>query len=128
MAVNHADGTLFISILFYPCAATWAAVHVGAGWWSPVFFLVACPLGYYYVMWSRGAFYWTLDRIVRITSGRSMDDFAVDESPPGFWMSWIVGPPLMVFYLLGPWVIVFCGIVATGIATVWIVALANRIF
>jgi hypothetical protein len=45
MAVNHADGTMFVSIVFYPIAAAITAAHAGAGWFTVLFIPASLAVG-----------------------------------------------------------------------------------
>ena len=45
MAINHADGQLFLSVPFYAIAAGVGAIHGGAGWFTVLFIPVGLALG-----------------------------------------------------------------------------------
>jgi hypothetical protein len=45
MAVNHADGMIFTSVIIYPIAAAVGAAHAGAGWLTVFFIPVGLAAG-----------------------------------------------------------------------------------
>lgn len=56
-----------------------------------------------------------------------MDEVDPNE-PSGFWMSWIVGPPLMLFYLLAPYAIAFAGICVAMAGTMSVISSVRHFF
>ena len=57
MAVNHADGTIFTSVLFCPIAAGAGAAHAGAGWLTVLFVPVGLAVGLGIFRFGRGPVY-----------------------------------------------------------------------
>ena len=45
MAVNHADGTMFVAVPVYPIAAGIGAARAGAGWLTPLFIVAGLAVG-----------------------------------------------------------------------------------
>ncbi len=43
--VNHVDGTMFVSPIIYPIAATMAAASAGAGWFALLFIPAGLAVG-----------------------------------------------------------------------------------
>jgi hypothetical protein len=110
MAVNHADGTLFASILMYPIAAAYAAFGAGTRWTTPLFVMAGLAIGVLVVSSSRFLLYSAMGRIL---SSRKLHD-------ENGWLAWIVGVPLMLVYLAFP-IAISCG----GIYMTWYVSLVT---
>ena len=61
MAVNHADGIVFTSIIFYPVVAGWTAISGGAGWFSILFIVISIGIGYFFIRFGRPLIYYMSD-------------------------------------------------------------------
>ena len=109
MAVNHADGTLFASVLMYPIAAAYAAFVAGARWTTPLFSLAGLATGVLVVIASRFVLYSAMGRVLK---SKMMQD-------ENGWAAWIVGGPLMLAYLAFPVAITCAGLYLTYHASVW---------
>lgn len=110
MAVNHADGTMFVSILFYPIAAGLGATAAGAGWLTFVFVAASVPIGVCVIVIGRKMIY-------------AMMGFFLRRFPPeatSTWVSWVVGGPILLAYVLLPFALIGVGLVATFTGTQWI--------
>ena len=115
MAVNHADGTLFISVLLYPIAATLGAVHAGAKWSAPLFIPAGLGVGVLVVFASRRLLYAVMGRLLRSTLLQGEH----------WWREWIIGPPLLLLYLIYPYVVVGLGLYVTLYGSIWAVKAAS---
>ncbi len=109
MAVNHADGTLFASLLVYPIAAAYAAFGAGARWTAPLFFVAGLATGALIVIASRFVLYSVMGRV--LTSKVMQDENG--------WPAWIVGTPLLIAYLAFPIAITCAGLYMTWLASDW---------
>jgi hypothetical protein len=124
MAVNLADGNLFVSMLLYPVVAMSAAFAAGARAFALLIFIAAFPIGYWYVMVTRAAFYWILRRLGKLLTGKYPEEYEPDPKDDQIGrvlLSWIVGMPLLLLYVGGPLAIIFAGIEGTRFSTSWIV-------
>lgn len=108
MAVNHIDGMLFASVVFYPVAAGVAAFGAGSRFTMPLFVVGGLAIGVLTVRASRFAFYFIMGRLL---TSRMM------QNETG-WAAWIIGVPLMLFYILLPIAITIVGIYITIYASV----------
>ncbi|MCO8120439.1 hypothetical protein NHH03_01725 [Stieleria sp. TO1_6] len=109
MAVNHADGMLFGSVVMYPIAAGNAAFTAGARWMTLPFFAGGLVVGISLVIASRFVLYSVLGRVV--TPGMMEDKNG--------WQAWIIAVPLMLFYLAYPIAITCAGIYMTYNGSQW---------
>ena len=110
MAVNHADGTMFVSIVFYPIAAAITAAHAGAGWFTVLFKPASLAVGVAVIYAGRKIIY-------------SMMDFGmsrVSKAPKG-WLQQVVAAPMMLLYIILPYAIVWAGVSATWFGSIWLV-------
>ena len=82
MAVNHADGTMFVSVLFFPVAAAVGAHSAGAGWFTALFVPFGLAIGCAVAYAGRKLIYGVLG-------------FAM-KTPKG-WMQHVVSVPVMIF-------------------------------
>ena len=110
MAVNHADGTLFVSIVFYPIAAGKAAISAQAGWFTILFVAASIPVGFAVISAGRKLIYWMMD----LALGR-------DSEKHSKWFQNIIGVPVFLAYFLLPLAITGAGIWGTWLGTIWLV-------
>ena len=110
MAVNHADGTLFSSVLLYPGVATAAAVLMGAKWFACFFIPAGLVIGVLFTFCARRALYAAMDRL--------FDGNAEDETG---WRLWIIWPTLMLLYVIFPYLVIGVGLYATWQGSIWLV-------
>jgi hypothetical protein len=110
MAINHADGTMFTSLVFCPIAAGVGAVRAGAGWLTLLFIPVGLAIGL-------GIFWFGRKPIYAIT-GFGMD--RASKMQKG-WIQQIVALPFCLVYLLLPFVIVWGGAFGVFIGSMWLV-------
>ena len=116
MAVNHADGTLFVSVPMYPIVGTYAAFIAGARWSLPVFLVAGLAFGVCIVTASRFALYRGMKHIL---------DSQVMRNANG-WPALIAGPPLMLVYIAFPYAVTALGFFLTFYYSVRIaIALAS---
>jgi hypothetical protein len=109
MAVNHIDGTMFVSVLFYPIAAGLGAARAGAGLFTVFFIPVGLAVGIGVTYVGRKLIYLLMDFFLsRFSNSRS-------------WIQWVVGGPLLILYVILPYVIVWMGIYGTWAASGWLV-------
>lgn len=100
MAVNHADGMFFASVVLYPIAAGSAAFSAGARWTTPLFAVVGLAIGVMAVLVSRFALYSLMGRVCKLRMTQ-------DENG---WPAWIIGGPLMLGYFVYPIAVTGIGI------------------
>lgn len=100
MAVNHADGMRFASVVLYPIAAGYGAFGAGARWTTPLFVVAGLAIGVLTVLVSRFVLYSLMGRVL---SSRMMQD-------ENGWPAWIIGAPLMLVYFVYPIAIAYLGI------------------
>ncbi len=100
MAVNHADGMLFASVVLYPVAAGYGAFGAGARWTTPLFVVAGLAIGVLTVLVSRFVLYSLMGRVFNL---RMMQD-------ENGWPAWIIGGPLMLVYFVYPMAIAYLGI------------------
>jgi hypothetical protein len=100
MAVNHADGTMFVSVIFYPIAATKAALSVGAGWWALLFIPTGLAVGVAIAYVGR--------KLIYVMMRPVMESRRLKRSKG--WVQWIVGGPVVLLYIMLPYAIVGAGI------------------
>ena len=110
MPVNHADGTMFTSIVFYPIVAGKAAMSEHAGWLTIAFVIASLPAGFAVIMLGRKLLYSTLDPCIRALP---------DERHK--WLQWVVGGPLFLAYIVLPFAITGAGLCAVWFGTTWLV-------
>ena len=110
MPVNHADGTLFFSVILYPFAAGKAAIEAQAGWFTILFVAVSIPFGIAVNFAGRKLIYWGMDVLL----GKEPDKRSK-------WLQWLVGGPALLAYFVLPYAIVGAGIYATWFGTIWVV-------
>jgi hypothetical protein len=110
MAVNHADGTLILSVLFYPVAAVIGAASAGAGWLA--FFFI--PMG----LVAGGAVAYASRKFIYGILGFAMN--RASKVSPG-WVKQMVALPVMILYLLLPYAFVWTGVLDTWYGSIWLV-------
>lgn len=110
MAVNHADGTLFFSVMFYPIAAGKAAIGAQAGWFTILFVAVSIPFGIAINAGGRKLIYFGMNMIL-----------GMEPEKRSMWFQWLIGGPALLVYFVLPYAIVGAGVYATWLSTVWLV-------
>jgi hypothetical protein len=110
MAVNHADGTMFVSVVFFPIAAAVAASRAGAGWFTILFVPAGLAVGI-------GVIYVGRKFVYAITG------FALSrvENLPDTWIQQVAIAPFFLSYLILPYAIVWAGVFGTWVASIWLV-------
>ena len=114
MAINHADGTLFVSVLFYPVAATAAAVSAGAKWFAPFFIPAGLVIGMLVTFFARRALYATMEQL--------FDGNGEYESG---WRESTIGAALMLLYVIYPYAVIGVALYATWHGSIWVVKAAT---
>ena len=109
MAVNLVDGTMFVSIVFYPIAAGVGAAHAGAGWFTVLFIPVglAAGLGINHV--GRG--------LVYLITGFGLS--CTSKLPKG-WIQDVFFAPFGLLYIILPYAIIWAGVVGIWSGSVWL--------
>lgn len=110
MAVNHADGTMFVSIVFYPIAAGLAATAARAGWFSFIFVIASVPFGALVIYLGRKFIYWMTENVLK----RVPEDISTLAS-------WFVVGPFFLAYLILPFAFIGAGVFGTWFGTIWVV-------
>jgi hypothetical protein len=110
MAVNHADGTMFTSIVFYPIAAGIGARSAGAGWFTPLFVVAGIAVGIGIIYVGRKFIYAVLDFGMSRTSRLSPS-----------WLQQVAAAPLLILYFLLPFVIIGGGVFGLWRGSSWLV-------
>src|SRR5579872_6226662 len=109
MAVNHADGTMFVSVVFYPIAAIVGAARAGAGWLALLFIPVGFAVGVLICWFGRKAIYaisgFGLNLTAKIQKG---------------WIQQIAVLPFFLIYLLLPIAIVWGGVFGVYLGSMWL--------
>ena len=109
MAVNYADGTLFVSLLFYPIAAMLGAMTGGARLTAPLFVVVSFPIGLVITHFGRKLLYWLMQPgIKRIDQIRAK------------WIQQIAAAPMLLLYIAMPNVIIWSGVFGTWYGCHWL--------
>ena len=109
MPVNHADGTLFASVILCPIASTAAAVHAGANWLAVYFMPLGLGVGILIAYWGRIIVYSILTGGLRKSSKETK------------LRQWLIGFPIMTLYIILPLVIAWGGIAGIWFGTIWLV-------
>jgi hypothetical protein len=110
MAVNHADGMLFISIIFYPTAAAKAAARAGAGGFTFLFLVAGIAFGALVIFLGRKLVYAITGFGLRLASKIHIN-----------WIQQIVFVPLFVLYFILPFATIWAGIAAAWFGSIWLV-------
>jgi hypothetical protein len=110
MAVNHADGTLFTSMLLCPIAAGVGAVQSGAGWTMVLFVPVGFAIGVAIFRYCRRPLY--------AITGYGIN---VAAKMPRGWMRQVVSLPFFLFYILLPMAIVWVAVLGIWAGSIWLV-------
>jgi hypothetical protein len=110
MAVNHADGTLFLSVLLYSVAAVVRAVSAGAGWLA--FFFI--PLG----LVVGGTVAYTDRKLICGILGLALPPAAKVSQG---WLKQLAALPVMILYILLPCAFVWAGLLDTWYGSLWLV-------
>ena len=110
MAVNHADGTLFFSLILYPLAAGKAALEAHAGWWAVLFIVVSIPFGIA-VNFSGRKLVYSSTHLLMGQEGTSR----------ARWIQCLLAGPVLLTYFFLPLAIVGAGLWATWFGTLWAV-------
>jgi hypothetical protein len=108
MAVNHADGTMFVSIVMYPIVAGKAALSQGLGWLMLPFFPFSICVGVVVIYLGRKLIYGILDPCFKRLE------------PMKVWAQQILGMPLFILYFVLPYAIICTGLYITWIGSVWL--------
>jgi hypothetical protein len=109
MAVNHADGTLFASLLMYPAAAAYASIHNGGRWVTPFLVITSIGIGIAIITSARFVLYSLMERVIKSKLMANEDG----------WPALILGPPMMLIYLAFPIVVTSLGLFLTYAGCVW---------
>ena len=111
MAINHADGQLFVSVPFYPIAAGVGAAQAGAGWFTVLFIPIGLAIGMGACWVGRGIVYsvvgFGMNRSSRVRN-RGMQTVAV--------------LPFFVLYMVLPIAIAWGGIFGVWAGSRWLVS------
>ena len=110
MPVNHADGTLFCSIVLYPFAAGKAALSAHAGWWSAIFILASLPIGCAVIYTGRKFIYWMCDLVLGDSS-----------QPRASWYQVVVVAPASVAYFILPHAFNAAGLCSVYFGSIWLI-------
>ena len=110
MPVNHADGTLFFSIVIYPFAAGKAALSAHAGWWTVLFILASLPVGCAVIHTGRKFIYWMCDLALG------------DSSQPrgGLYQVFVIAPASVAYFIL-PHAFNVAGFCSVYFGTIWLI-------
>src|ERR1700728_4823766 len=102
MAVNHADGMLFVSIIYYPIAAGVAAAHAGAGGFAVLFIPAGLAFGALVIYVGRKLVY-------------SITGFALSRAAklPKGWIQQVLFAPFFLLYMILPVAIPCAGVAGT---------------
>jgi hypothetical protein len=109
MAVNHADGQFFLSVLFYPVAAIVGAVHGGAGWLAVFLAPASLVVGIGMCKYGRGLIYSIL--------GTGLSRGSRIKSR---WIQSIAVLPYLILYVVLPMVIAWGGVFGIWAGSVWL--------
>lgn len=109
MAVNHADGTLFASILMYPATAAYASINNGGRWVTPLLVVASIGIGIAIITSARFVLYSLMERGIK-------SKLMANENG---WPALILGPPIMLVYLAFPIVVTCLGLFITYAGCVW---------
>ncbi len=110
MAINHADGMMFGSLLLYPVAAGIGAAHAGAGWWTILFVPTGLAIGIGVVYLGRKLVYAITGFGLNRASGMSKG-----------WFKQILFLPFFLLYMILPIAIAYGGIVGVWAGSGWVV-------
>ena len=110
MAVNHADGTMLISLPFYPIAAAIGAAGAGAGWFSLLFIPAGLAIGMGLIYLGRKMVYSIVGYGLRRAS-----------KLPNTWIRQIFFAPFFLLYFILPLANVSAGVFGLCIASSWVV-------
>jgi hypothetical protein len=110
MPVNHADFTLYPSIVLYPIAAGKAAIDAHAGWLMILLVLASLPAGAAAIYLSRKLIYCGMGLVLGDTPDQR-----------GKWFQWLVGAPALLIYFVLPYALTAGGLCAVWFGTRWLV-------
>ena len=102
MAVNHADGIMFVSVVLYPIAAAIGAGQADAGWLAVLFAPAGLAFGIGVIYLGR--------KLVYSIIGFGMDYTA--KLPDG-WRQQVASLPFFLLYFTLPLLIIYLGVFAT---------------
>lgn len=110
MAINHADGMMFVAVPFYPIAAALGAAHAGAGWRTALFVPAGLALGLGLTYVGRRLVY-------------SVTGFGLSRSSriPQHWLQTALVAPFFVLYLFLPLAIAWGGVFGVWRGSMWLV-------
>jgi hypothetical protein len=110
MAINHADGMTFTSVIFCPIAAGAGAAHAGAGWFTVLFIPVGFAIGVGLFRYARAPVYAITGFGLSRTSKMSRR-----------WVQQVVMLPFFLVYMILPIAIVWGGVLGTYFGSLWLV-------
>jgi hypothetical protein len=110
MAVNHADGTLFVSILFYPTAAALAAARNGADWFTILFALAGLAFGVLVIYLGRKLVY-AITHFGLYLASKIRNK----------WIQQVFFTPFFLLYLILPYATIWTGIMGAWYGSIWLV-------
>jgi hypothetical protein len=110
MAINHADGTMFTSMVFCPIAAGVGAAHAGAGWLTFFFIPVGLAVGV-------GIFRFCRQPVYSVT-GLGM---SLARKMPKGWIQQVVCLPFFLLYMILPLGIVWGAVFGLWAGSIWLV-------
>ena len=110
MAVNYADGTMFVSVPFYPLAAGMGAAKAGAGWCTIFFIPCGFAIGVGLTYLGRKLVY----SIVGYGFNRT-------SKLPDNWIQQVAFAPFVLAYFVLPHVIIVAGCFGTWSGSMWVV-------
>lgn len=110
MAVNHADGMIFTSVIFCPIAAAVGAAHAGAGWLTILFIPVGLAAGV-------GIIYVGGKLVYAITG------FGLSRASkmPQSWIQQVFFAPFFLLYMILPLAILWAGVFGIWAGSIWVV-------
>jgi hypothetical protein len=110
MAVNHADGMIFTSVIIYPIAAAVGAAHAGAGWLTVFFIPVGLAAGIGVFRFGRAPVY-------------AITGFGLSHASkmPRNWIQQIFFLPFFLLYMILPLAIVWGGAFGIWAGNIWLV-------
>jgi hypothetical protein len=111
MAINHADGTMFASVLAYPFAAGAGAAQAGAGWLAVLFVPAGLAIGIGACYVGRTIIYSIMGMVLNHSALRLQRQ----------WLQNVVLVPFLVLYMVLPYTITAGGLWLTWAGSGWIV-------
>ena len=109
MAINHADGMIFTSVIFCPIAAGAGAAHAGAGWLTVFFIPIGLAVGIGIFRFGRAPVY--------AITGFGMN--RASKLPRCFQP--VIALPFLLVYIILPLVIVWGAVFGVWAGSIWLV-------